>query len=777
MKIIATLLIFYSSISFSAEITGKVTGQGDLLPFANITIEELEIKKTSDKNGEFKFSDIEQGNYKLKVSYVGYITYEKVVNVKDDVFLDIELVPDNLNREEIVVTATRTKIPIHKSPIMTNRISDKLYKSIEAVSVSEGLNFSPGLRMETNCSNCGFNQVRMNGLEGYYSQILINSRPIYSALTGVYGLELIPANMIDRIEVVRGAGSAMYGSNAIAGTINIITKENMSNNYEINNLTNFIGLESPENVLNFNAGFVSDDLKQGINIFGIKRDRKNWDANDDGFSQLVKIDNQSFGIDAFKYINDNSKIKFNLFNINEERRGGNKFDYQPHQADIAEYLKHDIISGSISYESFIKSINSNVSVYGAIQSTERKSYYGAGGRVLDSIGEINEEDILALNAYGNSYDLVTNLGFQVSTIYEDLTFVYGSEINYNEIKDEMLGYNRLLNQAVRNIGNYIQVQYDLNKMTFISGFRYENVNLNGEYNLGENEFVNNKTFNVIVPRLSAMYSYNNDLKFRISYAKGFRSPQAFDEDLHIETVGGAARFINISENLNPEFSNNYSFSIDKTIFYNELQFNLILDAFYNDIKNSFILSDPIELKNGISVLNKRNSSGSFVYGLNYELNFAFGTDFQIQSGLTTQKAFYKDEEVLWESMNNDTIVKTKRILRTPNNYAYFNLNYLLDKFTISASSVYTGSMIVPFIKNIDTEYTELIKTNEFFELNLKLSYDFDFQYNHLIVSIGVQNIFNSYQSDFDRGKNRDASYVYGPARPRTAFISFKFGSL
>ena len=99
--------------------------------------------------------------------------------------------------------------------------------------MAEGLNYSPGLRIEDNCQNCGFTQIRMNGLQSHYTQILINSRPVFSDLAAVYGIELIPANMIERVEVVRGGGSAMYGSNAIAGVINIITKENKNSKIHI----------------------------------------------------------------------------------------------------------------------------------------------------------------------------------------------------------------------------------------------------------------------------------------------------------------------------------------------------------------------------------------------------------------------------------------------------------------------------------------------------------------------------------------------------------------
>jgi len=129
-----------------------------------------------------------------------------------------------LGIEEVVVTGDRNKTNRTESSTIVSILTPKLFATIQSVTLSEGLNFCPGLRMENNCQNCGFSQVRMNGMEGPYSQILINGRPIFSGLAGVYGLELIPSSMIERVEVVRGGGSALYGSNAIAGTINLIFK-------------------------------------------------------------------------------------------------------------------------------------------------------------------------------------------------------------------------------------------------------------------------------------------------------------------------------------------------------------------------------------------------------------------------------------------------------------------------------------------------------------------------------------------------------------------------
>lgn len=118
-----------------------------------------------------------------------------------------------------------------------------------------------------NCQNCGFQQVRINGLDGPYTQILIDSRPIFSALAGVYGLEQIPANMIERVEVMRGGGSALFGSSAIAGTINIITKEPVRNSGQLTHtLTGIGGTSSWDNNTTLNASLVTDNHKAGLYI-------------------------------------------------------------------------------------------------------------------------------------------------------------------------------------------------------------------------------------------------------------------------------------------------------------------------------------------------------------------------------------------------------------------------------------------------------------------------------------------------------------------------------
>lgn len=155
--------------------------------------------------------------------------------------------------------------------------------------MSETLNYQPGVRVENNCQNCGFTQVRLNGMEGAYSQVLINSRAVFSALNSVYGLDQIPTSMIDRIEVVRSGGSALFGANAIAGTINIITKDPVENDWQVKSTNSIIDGQSWDNSIDFNTSYVDNDLRAGATFYGMHRNREAYDANNDGFSEMTKL--------------------------------------------------------------------------------------------------------------------------------------------------------------------------------------------------------------------------------------------------------------------------------------------------------------------------------------------------------------------------------------------------------------------------------------------------------------------------------------------------------
>ena len=779
-------LLFLSTRLFSqiASISGMVQSNSEPVIGASIYVYELGRGMRTNDKGEFLIANLKAGTYSVRVSFTGYRTLEERVEIQNNEQrkLNFTLEEEAFNQNEVVVSATRNSINRQDAPVIVNTISNRTFEATQSLSLAEGLSFSPGLRLENNCQNCGFTQLRMNGLDGAYSQILINSRPVFSALAGVYGLEMLPANMVDRIEIMRGGGSVLFGGNAIAGTVNVITKDPLFNSFEVGINQGFTNAQTSDRTLTFNASLVSEDFKKGITFFGFNRERAPWDANDDDFSEITKLRNNTFGFDAFWNVAERTKIKLGLYAINEFRRGGSDFNLAPHQSRTAEQLQHNITSLNASFEDYSKNFKHKASIYSSAQWVKRDSYYGAGGRIITAGDSLTETDILAINAYGESNDVSWVSGLQYNyEISKRVLLTTGSEFNFNRVADQMPGYQRAINQEVQTWGTYAQLEFKPNeKLTFLAGGRFDALNISGIYQLGNESFANNKSINALVPRLTAMYSFQKNWKLRASFAQGYRGPQAFDEDLHIETVGGAARFILLAENLDTERSNsaNLSLNYDKTL--RGMQFNFVIDGFYTQLNNPFILSNQVELPSGVAVITKRNGSGAQVYGANLEANIAFTNQWILQTGFTLQRATYDEEEQLWEPENESDATpstSTTRLLRTPNNYGYLTLLYVPNKkWSYSYSAVYTGSMDVPHMIDPQTERTVIKNTPQFFENNVKISYTLKAKDNYRVqFFVGVQNLFNSYQNDFDIGQNRDAGYVYGPTRPRTFFAGLKFG--
>ena len=412
-KITILLISFISILNIFAEkaedshIFGHITDKntGEHIPFMNIVLRNTTIGTTTDATGHYMMVNLPLGTYTIAAEGLGYITQEKTVEITHNKAIEInfEVEEDVLKLDEVVVTGGRTRQKRIEAPVIVNTLSPKFLENTQSTVLGDGLNFCTGLRYENDCQNCGFSQVRMNGMEGHYSQILINSRPIFSGLAGVYGLELIPANMLERIEVVRGGGSALYGSNAIAGTINLILKDPVSNSLEAGFSTSLAGIGNSayngpvaDYNVNFNASLVTIDRKTGLAVYGNMRDRGMFDANGDGFSEISPLKATVFGGRLFYRPAYRSKLALDFFNISEERDGGNKLDYPHHERDVSESVSHDMKTAALTFDQYFR--ESDVfSAFISGQYLDRGSYYGANKSLQD---------------YGNTVDKTYNVGVQ-----------------------------------------------------------------------------------------------------------------------------------------------------------------------------------------------------------------------------------------------------------------------------------------------------------------------------------------------------------------------------
>lgn len=713
-----------------ANIIGHVLDKktGEHLSYITIALKGTTIGTVTDATGHYFLKNLPEGNFVLEASSVGYKTISRNVSLRKGKTLEenFELEEDAVALDGVVVSANRSVTKRRLAPTLVNVVDMKMFENTNSPTLSQGLNFQPGVRVETNCQNCGFQQVRINGLDGPYTQILIDSRPIFSALSGVYGLEQIPANMIERVEVMRGGGSALFGSSAIAGTINIITKEPLRNSGQLaHTLTSIGGSSSFDNNTSLNASLVTDDHRAGLYVFGQNRHRDAYDHDGDGYSEMPKLKNQTVGFRSFLKTSTYSKLTFEYHHLQEFRRGGNLLNRPPHEADIAEQIQHSINGGGLKFDYFAPNEKHRLTVYTSAQHTDRDSYYGS------------KKD---QNAYGKTTDLTFIGGSQYVYSFGKCLFMpadltAGLEYNRDNLKDDMWGYNRYTKQTV-NIGSaFLQNEWKNEKWSILLGGRLDKHNL-----------INHVIFS---PRANLRFNPSEDINLRLSYSSGFRAPQAFDEDLHIENVGGTVSMIERAKNLKEEKSQSFSASADMYHRFGAFQVNFLVEGFYTRLSDVFVLENIGE-RDGILIKERRNGSGAKVLGLSMEGKMAYLSLFQLQAGVTLQQSRY-DEPEKW----SETAPAEKKIFRTPNTYGYFTATYMpIKPLSLSLSGTYTGSMLVQHMAGyIDKDVA--VNTRDFFDMGVKVAYDFKlYKSVDLQLSAGVQNVFNAYQNDFDQGVER-----------------------
>ena len=718
---------------YDAHLTGHVLDEhtGEHLPFVNVQVKGTNIGTVTDESGHYFLRDMPIGKQTIVFSYVGYETLELPVTMVEDKTIELKATIREVSQQlnSVVVTANRYATKRQETATIVNVLSPDLFQTTAVSCVADVLSFQPGLRVENSCSNCGKTDLRINGLQGQYTQILMD-----------YGLEQVPAAMIDRIEVVRGGGSAVYGANAIAGVVNIITKEPVRNFVNISNVSNINEHAGYDINTELNASVMSENRKIGAYLFAAHRSRSPYDRDEDGFSEVPKLRSTTAGARVFFKTSAYSKITAEYHHTTDFRRGGNRIDDEPHTADIAEQLRHNIDAGSLAFDWYSADNRHFISAYSALQHIGRESYFGT------------ERDTAA---YGRSKDLTSNTGLQYRFSYPcgrmkgDLTV--GAEYNYNGLNDRMLGYHRELNQKVHVVGVYAQNEWKNDQWSVLVGARLEKHNL--------------LTKPVCTPRATFRYTPVEGLVLRAGYSSGYRAPQAYDEDLHVAAVGGNVSLITLDPDLKPEYSHSATLSADWYHQWGKWELNLTAEGFYTYLQDVFFLREDGIDPAGNILFTRTNAPGAWVGGLNVEGKLVYGQWFTFQIGYTFQQSRYTVAQQ-WSA----AVPSQKRMLHTPDNYGYMLLDvHPVKDFTISINGKATGSMLVPHLAGYIAQDEETL-TPSFWDLGIRLAYDVHL-YKHycLEISCGVKNVLDQFQKDLDKGSYRDAGYIYGPSIPRTYF--------
>lgn len=678
-----------------------------------------------------------------------------------------------LDAHSLVGTATRSERLAIELPIRTEVLSHELFFSSGSSDLASALDYLPGARVENNCGNCGTTEVLIQGLGSGYNQILFEGQPLFSGLASVYGLEHIPTSYIDRIEVVKGGGSTLYGPGAVAGVINLIPRKPTRTGGKVEGLW-----ESVKGQSGWSGLTVGDWVSKQGELTGTTYVQYNTssavDLNHDGLSDITSKDFGTVGTHWWYVPNDDDVWNFHYSYTEEKRRGGNRFDLAPENTNATEQLKHFWHRAGASWERHITS-DFGFKLSGSVSHISRDSYYGGVGEVAlpgeegYDPAEYEAAVVDARKLYGFTETTRMFLDLLFHNHLDDHTLSWGVQYQRDWVFDEKRdhanrplrsdgsyasrgGEDPITHQAYGNLGFYLQDEWDPSvDWTIIGGIRADR----------------NSTLNkwIFSPRVGARYNVSNELTARASLTTGFRAPEVFDEDFHVEILADPTRTRN-SAGLKEERSLSYALGLAWTPEFanNDLVFDV--EFYQTHISDTFFVSDILHQDLVGNAFKERiNSGGALVTGVEANVFYRFTPKLSAEIGASFSDAQYnRSQEVLDGQFQ-------KRFMKTPRWSGVAKLNYKdPELFDVFLGAIYTGPMMVV---NQTQQYINR-NTRSFLVFDASISRSFALSEREngeiLTLQLGVKNLLDDRQKDLPYGVDRDTDYVYGPRFPRTFFV-------
>lgn len=599
-----------------ASISGKVTENGEALPLANVLLKGTEMGAATDIEGLFELTNIQPGDYTLLVTSLGYLPYQTKISVQanESKTINISLEPSAQSLDETVVTGTLKPVSRLESPVPVEVYSPTFLKKNPTASVFDALQNVNGVRPQINCNVCNTGDIHINGLEGPYTLVLIDGMPIVSGLGTVYGLTGIPNSLIEQIEIVKGPASSLYGSEAVGGLINIITKN---------------ALSAPEffadafatgwGEYNLDIGSKIDigkktDLLLGVNYFNYDNP---IDNNGDNFTDVTLQDRISI-FQKWDFERENSRLFSLAGRFFYEDRWGGEMQWTP------EFRGGDEIYGESIY-------TRRWEVLGKYQLPFEEKVL-----LSFSYNDHNQNSV-----YGDTEYLADQrIGFAQLTWdkkagVHDLLF--GSAVRYNYYDDNTPATTEADNIWIPSVFAQDEIKF-APKHSFLAGLRYDYDKRHG---------------NIFTPRAAYKWKVSDNDIFRVNFGTGFRVVNLFTED-HAALTG--AREVIIAEELKPERSVNVNLNYLKKIYSDNGTFiGLDASAFYTHFSN-VILPDYDTNPNQIIYDNLDGKSIS--QGISANLDIAFPNGFKVMAGATWQDVSSTEDGVTQQQILTESITAT-----------------------------------------------------------------------------------------------------------------------
>ena len=648
------------------EVNGTVFSEGQPLAFSNVYLENSTTGTITNENGIFKLTNLKPGSYTLVVSFTGYGTSRKRVQITNkNLQIKFKLVEDN-SLQEVIITGTLKAVSRLESPVPVEVYSTTFLKKNPTPSVFEALNNVNGVRPQLNCNVCNTGDIHINGLEGPYTLVMIDGMPIVSGLSTVYGLSGIPNSLIEQIEIVKGPASSLYGSEALGGLINIITK--LPENAPLFFAESF-GTSWGE--INFDLGVKANVGKNATVLVG---------ANYFKYDQLIDNNN-----DNFTDLTNQDRISlFQKWNF--KRRNNRNFSL------AGRYFYEDRWGGELQWN---KSFRGGDEVYGESIYTSRFEIFGNYQLpLLEKIDfQFSYSDHDQNSVYGNTpYLAQQRIGFGQFIWDKKIKshdLLLGAAIRYNYYNDNTTATILADETAIPSL--FVQDEIDFNnKQSLLLGMRYD---------------YNSRHGNIFTPRIAYRFKPTDDDIIRLNAGTGFRVVNLFTEE-HAALTG--AREVIIKEELNPEESYNITLNYLKKLYLkNGMYFTIDTSAWYTYFTNAII---PDYDTNPNQIIYDNLDGFSQSSGLSFNIDAVFGSGIRASIGAT-----YQDVSKTENGIKTPQILTEKYSGVWSFSYKHYGTNLTFDY----TGSLY-GPMRLPLLGELDprSEYSPAWSIQ-----NIQITYD------------------------------------------------------
>ncbi|MEA2081305.1 MAG: TonB-dependent receptor [Elusimicrobiota bacterium] len=705
------------------------------------------------------------GKVKKAAALAGFLTVGLVMRVQAQEALELE---------DVVITGTKTERRLKDVPVRTEIITSREIEDKGAVNLYEILEGVPGIRVEQQCSYCNFSVVRMQGLNAGHVQVLIDGQPIFSGLAGVYGLDQIPASNIERIEIVKGAGSALYGSSAISGVINILTKKPSAKpDFSLKTEWGEHGM----NLYSFSGSIAGD--KKDIMITAQKSKRDEIFVKDESkaqidagtrFTDAVRRDNTNMGARVSFYdVTGDDKLTFTGRTSNEIRKGGEGDGvFENPFAEGSEHIATKRQELNLGWEkdfygSSKLGVNFAMSAHNrnATNDTFVGDYKDTHGGAYPPSNELNpyiaDEDLYVMDLsyvqpLGEKNKLLTGIQYSNNLLEESGMYVNMASST---------GYKNESEKSAAEIGLYIQNEFKAtDKLEIVTGVRYDKHSSEdtfmGSASIASSDVKIKYDESSVNPRIALKYEASEDLVLRTSLGTGFRVPYGFSEDLHL--CSGSPRVYKGS-GLKPEKSVSFNFGIDR--FFEK--YSIGLNFFRTNLTKKIDFADAGAAAGALGYdYEWTNLGNAYSQGVEAGLKLKAADDFDVDCNLTYTDAQYKDKREDWEGFAGGKYYDdSKFISRVPEMTAGLKLAYRPEKWNFVWDLNYTGSMYIDYAEE---EGAEIIKhTDAFMVNNVKVSREVG---RDVTLSVGAKNLFDYIQDD---KRPADAAFMWAPYTGRTVY--------